>query len=207
MIAYAEGAQRLDYDHWHQSISALSLGPRGWIQQINFFVFASIVLSTVAPWRKILIGGKGAKAFPVFIALSAISLIACGIFTQDPAPGYDPERLKLQSPTWQGLTHLLFAAVGALSSVLALLVMARRFAGVNSWDGWAVYSVLMAIAMVAFITIYGVWSTASIGYAGTFERLGLMVLPVWGLTFLIRMERGVPIMHTAEAESTTQQTT
>ncbi len=34
-----EGATRLDYSAWQQAISALSLGPGGWVQQVNFVVF------------------------------------------------------------------------------------------------------------------------------------------------------------------------
>lgn len=62
--ACAEGAQRPDYDAWHQAVSALSLGPGGWIQMLNFLVFGAIVLSTVPVWRQILVGGRGAAAFP-----------------------------------------------------------------------------------------------------------------------------------------------
>src|SRR5258708_31878652 len=31
-----EGATRPDYNAWQQAVSALSLGPGGWVQQINF---------------------------------------------------------------------------------------------------------------------------------------------------------------------------
>ncbi|MBX2963688.1 MAG: DUF998 domain-containing protein [Cyclobacteriaceae bacterium] len=47
IVASVEGSQRPDYDPWQQSISALSLGSRGWIQIFNFFVFGVIILSTV----------------------------------------------------------------------------------------------------------------------------------------------------------------
>lgn len=193
--AYLEGWQRTDYDVWQQSISALSLSPRGWVQTVNFFVFGAIILSTVPAWRKLLAGGTGSKACPVLTALTGISLIICGFIPQDPAPGYDPQNLALAKPTLGGLLHLLFAAIGALSAIIGLLVMARRFTGDPLWYGWNAYSVLMAIAMTAFITIYAIWSTASTGYAGAFERLGAITVPVWVLTFLIRLEAGVPFMH------------
>ncbi len=192
-IAHVEGLQRPDFDHWQQSVSALSLGPRGWIQILSFFVFGSIVLSTVPVWRSILAGGTGAKAFPILTALTGLSLIVCGIAAQDPAPGYDPQRLFLAEPTLQGLLHLLFAAIGALSSVIGLLVMAKRFAENPAWRGWTTYTIFMAILMVLFITIYAIWSTSATGYAGTFERLGLLVAPVWCATFLVRLRKGVHI--------------
>ena len=196
MIVCIEGAQRPDYDARQQSISALSLGSRGWIQVINFIIFGGIVLSTATAWHKILAGRKWAKVFPILTALTGASLILCGLIPQDPAPGYDPQGLALKAPSLRGLIHLLFAGIGALSSVAGLLVMARYFVRDPSWYGWRVYSMMMAFLMIAFVTIYAIWSTASTGYAGMFERLGLMVVPIWGLTFLIRLEKGVPFLLT-----------
>jgi len=199
--ACAEGARRPDYDAWHQSVSALSLGPGGWVQTLSFFAFGAIVLSTVTVWRRILAGGKGAMAFPLLTGLTGVSLVACGIVPQDPAPGYDPMGLALTAPTLRGLIHLACAGVAALSSVASLLVMARRFRGDPSWRGWSWYSMLMAFAMAACVVVYGIWSTASTGYAGTFERLALLVVPIWGLTFLLRLGSGAPFMHTQQTAS------
>lgn len=193
--ACVEGAQRPDYDAWHQSISALSLGPGGWVQMLSFSAFGSIVLTTVPVWRRVLAGGKGATAFPLLTGLTGASLFACGIVPQDPAPGYDPMGLALTAPTLRGLIHLAFAGVAALTSMAGLLVMAGRFRGDPRWRAWSWYSVLMAVAMAACVVVYGVWSTASTGYAGTFERLALLVPPIWGLTFLIRLGTGAPFMR------------
>jgi hypothetical protein len=139
-VASVEGIQRPDYDHWQQSISALSLGSRGWIQKLNFFAFGTIVLSTVPAWHKILKGRKGTLTFPILITLTGISLIFGGIFPQDPAPGYDPENLGLVVPTLKGLIHLFFAGVCALSAVTGLLIMSRQFASLPTWHGWCTYS-------------------------------------------------------------------
>lgn len=193
-IATTEGSLRPDYDAWQQSISALSLGPRGVVQQVSFFLFGAVVLSTLHAWRTLLAGRPRSLLVPVLTALSGISLIACGFFAQDPAPGYDPQQLALTAPTLPGLIHLLFAAIGALSSIISLLAMAHYFAHDPYWRGWSVYTLLMAILMVIFITIYAVWSTHATGYAGLFERLGLLVAPAWCLTFVIRLDRGIPFM-------------
>lgn len=194
LTSSVEGALRIDYDAWQQSVSALSLGSRGWVQTVSFFVFGIIIISTVTTWRKILSRGRGAKAYPMLTLLTGFSIILCGIFQQDPAPGYDPQKLALTDPTLRGLLHLLFAAIGALCSIAGLLVMARRFAHTPLWHGWKLYSILMALVMAACVTIYAIWSTKSTGYAGTFERIALMVVPVWGMTFLVRLEAGVPFM-------------
>ena len=200
--ACAEGAQRPDYDAWHQSISALSLGPGGWVQMLSFMAFGAIILSTVPVWRRILQGGKGARAVPLLTALTGVSLLICGIVPQDPAPGYDPMGLALTHPTTTGLVHLALAGVAALSSLLSLWAMAQRFRGDPWWRGWSAYSRLMAFVMAAAVTVYAVWSTEPTGYAGTFERLALLVVPLWASTFLVRLGAGTPFMHTQGVSST-----
>src|SRR5215472_11270162 len=39
-----EGITRPGYSAWQQPISALSLGPGGWVQQVNFVVFGLLTL-------------------------------------------------------------------------------------------------------------------------------------------------------------------
>lgn len=199
--ACAEGARRPDYDAWHQSISALSLGPGGWIQKLNFIVFGAIVLSTVAIWRRVLATGRGATAVPVLTTLTGVSLVVCGLVPQDPAPGYDPMGLALgayaprfDSPLLRGCRRREFGGEPARHGC--------AFYDDPWWRGWSAYSLLMAAVMAACIVVYAVWSTASTGYAGAFERLGLCVVPIWGFTFLLRLEAGTPFMNIQRVDTT-----
>lgn len=52
-----EGATRPGYDGWQQAISALSLGPGGWLQQANFVVLGVCTLCMAVAWRTVLTGG------------------------------------------------------------------------------------------------------------------------------------------------------
>src|SRR5579872_6292475 len=83
-----EGITRPDYSTWQQAISALSLGPGGWVQQVNFVVFGLITISTAFAWRTFLKGGRGAIMYPIFRFLEGASLVVDGFFSQDPAFGY-----------------------------------------------------------------------------------------------------------------------
>ena len=136
VIALLEGIFTPGYDAWQQAISALSLGRWGWIQISSFLLLGIAIISTAPAWRKILAGGAGAKSYPFLTFLTGCSLIFCGILRQDPAPGYDPENLSLTKPSVTGLLHLLFAAIGALSSITGLLVMATRFSKTPLWKSW-----------------------------------------------------------------------
>ena len=194
VVATIQGILRDGYDSWHQAVSALSLGPSGWIQAISFVVFGAVVTTTAPAWWQILAGGKGAVAYPALTAGLGLSFIAAGFVPQDPAPGYDPAGLALTAPTALGLVHLAIAGVAAACSVAGLFVMAARFAGDEDWRGWAAYSRVMALLLIVCVAIYGVWSTRPTGFAGTFERLALVVPLVWTFTLLRRLEAGAPLM-------------
>ena len=194
-VAAVQGALRPGYDVWHQAVSALSLGPGGWIQTLNFAVLGLLITSTVPVWRRVLAGGRAAVWFPTLTAVLGLSFLVAGFLPQDPAPGYDPEGLALQAPTTIGLLHLAVAGVAAASSVASCFVMATRFAADPHWRGWATYSRVMALLTILCVAVYGVWSTRSTGFAGTFERAAILIPCLWGFTLLRRLWSGTPFMH------------
>jgi hypothetical protein len=194
VIATIQGLTRAGYDPWHQAVSALSLGPGGWVQAGNFLLFGAVLLSTIPVWREMLAGGKGATAYPALTALLGASFVIVAFVPQDPAPGYDPAGLALQEPTVGGLFHLAIAGVAATCSIAGLFVMAARFAGDPHWRGWTAYTRVMALLMIVCIAIFGVWSRETTGLAGTFERVAVMIPPIWGFTFLRRLSAGTPFM-------------
>lgn len=194
IAAFVQGAMRPGYDEWHQSISALSLGPAGWVQNFFFFVLGTALLSTMPVWRRILAGGIGARVYPVLTGLVGLSLIAAGWVPQDPAPGYDPELLGHALPTPTGLLHLAVAGIGAGSSCAALFVMASRFAALPNWRAWAVYSRAAGALTLVCVAVYAVWSTQPSGLAGSFERLVVIIPGAWGCALVTRLSAGTPFV-------------
>jgi hypothetical protein len=196
-IAVLQGAVRPDYDPWHQSVSALSLGPGGWVQQVNFVFFGVLLLVTVPTLRRMLAGGIGARSYPISIAIAGTALVVLGFVPQDPAPGYDPQHLALATPTALGLMHIALAGVTVGASVTGLFIMAKRFAHDPCWHRWATYTRIVALLTIACVVVYAVWSTHATGLAGTFERLAILATPAWGVAFAHRLGRGVPFMNAA----------
>lgn len=202
-VVTVQGLLRPGYDALQQSVSALSLGPGGWVQQVNFVFLGVVLLWTCPAWKRILAGGEGAAAYPAVTAISALSLVLLGFVPQDPAPGYDPEALRLEGPTPGGLIHLALAAVMAACSVIGLLVMAQRFVNDEKWRGWSLYTRLTALAVVGCVAVYAVWSTRATGLAGVFERLAFTIPTVWAGTLLVRLSAGTPFMRSElEVEET-----
>lgn len=188
------------YDFWHQAISALSLGPQGWIQILSFVLLGVAIITTVPVWRIILANGSGRSAYPIITLIQGLTFIVISFVPQDPAPGYDPEELHLTAPTLTGLIHLALAAIASGCSVTNLFIMATRFAGDPACQGWQKYTRLMAVLMIIAVAVYAVWSTESNRFAGTFERLAMIISLIWTFTFLRCLSLGIPFMVTKRGD-------
>jgi hypothetical protein len=163
-----EGVTRPDYDAWQQTISALSLGPGGWVQQVDFVFFGLVTIALAFIWRQILKGGVGATWYPIMRGLEGLSLIGAGIFSVDPAPGY-PRGAHLSS-TLHGTIHTMCALVVLTSIALGYFVLARRFAQEPRWGrGWAVYSVISGLLTLLLFAIF--LNEPDSAIAGLIERL------------------------------------
>lgn len=184
-----EGITRPYYSAWQQAISALSLGPGGWVQQVNFVVFGLIIIWTAFAWRKFLKGGVGATWYPIFRFFEGLGLVVDGFFSQDPAFGY-PKGAVLVPPTLHGTIHVIFAFVSITAIALGLFVLARRFAMEPHWRGWATYSAITGILTIVFIAIFGALTGQHSAIAGLFERLSTGLGTIWGLVFLARLWTG-----------------
>ncbi|GHO56810.1 DUF998 domain-containing protein [Ktedonobacter robiniae] len=184
-----EGATRPDYNALQQSISSLSLGPGGWVQQVNFIVFGLSAILTAIGWRVFLKGGVGATWYPIFRALQGVALIADGIFSQDPAFGY-PKGAVLVPPTLHGTLHVIFAFISLISIASGFFVLARRFTREPEWRGWATWSVITGILTIVFITTFGILNGQHSEIAGLFERLSTAAATIWGIIFFIRLWTG-----------------
>src|SRR6516225_7889212 len=167
-VYLAEGATRAGYRALAQPISALSLGPGGWVQQLNFIVFGVLVCLSAAGWRAVLAPGRGALAFPVLHGVAGAGLVMDGLFTQDPSGGYPPGA-RAGVATVHGQLHTLFAMITITALASGCFVLARRFAVEPGWRRWAVFAAAAGVATVAFIAAFGAAGGHG-GLAGLWER-------------------------------------
>lgn len=187
-IYLIEGATRPDYSAWQQAISALSLGPGGWVQQVNFVVFGLITIWTAFAWRAFLKGGVGAKLYPIFRTFEGLSLVVDGFFSQDPAFGY-PKGAAL-TVSLHGTIHLIFAFISIIAIALEFFILARRFTKEPGWRGWATSSVVIGIWTIVLISVFGSLNGMHSEIAGLFERLATGLPTIWGIVFFARLWTG-----------------
>ena len=167
-VYLAEGATRAGYRALAQPISALSLGPGGWVQQLNFIVFGVLVCLSAAGWRAALAPGRGAVAFPVLRVIAGVGLVMDGLFSQDPSGGYPPGA-RAGVATVHGQVHTLFAMITITALAAGCFVLARRFAAQPGWRPWTVFAVAAGVATIAFIAAFGAAGGHG-GLAGLWER-------------------------------------
>ena len=167
-VYLAEGATRAGYRTLAQPISALSLGPGGWMQQLNFIVFGLLVCLSAAGWRAALAPGRGAVAFPVLRVIAGVGLVMDGLFSQDPSGGYPPG-VRAGAPTVHGQMHTLFAMITITALASGCFVLAARFAAEPAWRHWAIFAAAAGVATILFITAFGA-AGAHGGLAGLWER-------------------------------------
>src|SRR5215831_6821177 len=167
-VYLAEGATRAGYRALAQPISALSLGPGGWVQQLNFIVFGVLVCLSAAGWRAALAPGRGAVAFPVLRVIAGVGLVMDGLFSQDPSGGYPPGA-RAGVATVHAQVHTLFAMITITALAAGCFVLARRFAAQPGWRPWTVFAVAAGVATIAFIAAFGAAGGHG-GLAGLWER-------------------------------------
>ena len=179
IIYVIEGVTRPGFDAWQQTISALSLGPGGWMQQLNFALCGVSVLWLAYVWRKILAGGICATWYPIIRGIEGLGLIAIAIFTKDPL-------------------HTVFLIVIVNAMCIDLFVIARRFWGNPDFRGWSAFSIACGLWPMIFMSFFGMGLNAHSvfsGYAGLFERLATNADTIWGVVLLIPLWAGRRLMQ------------
>ena len=184
-VYLAEGATRAGYRALAQPISALSLGPGGWVQQLNFIIFGVLVCASAAGWRAALAPGRGAVVFPALRVAAGVGLVLDGLFAQDPSGGYPPGA-RAGVPTVHGQLHTLFAMITITALASGCFVLAARFAAEPGWRRWAVVALGAGVATISFIGAFGA-AGGHDGLAGLWERAAGAATSVLTVAVLVRL--------------------
>lgn len=189
VIYVLEGITRAGYDAWHQPISALSLGPGGWVQQANFVVYGVLLVISAAGWYRLLKPVRAGIWFPLLQGVSGLCLIGAGLFSMDPFPGYPPGA-SLTPSTVHGTLHSLLAWVLILTLAMGCFAFAQ-YARNAHWRGWFVYSLLTGMLILIFwgAFVQGASGTvaALVPLAGLTERLSAVSHDLWMCSFVVTL--------------------
>jgi hypothetical protein len=154
IVTLIQGLTRKGFDLARMPLSLLSVGSMGWIQISNFIVAGILMIAFAAGIRLVLHPGRAGTWGPLLIGLYGAINIVAGIFSTDPMYGFPPgtpEGLPL-TLSWHAIIHNIAFIVIFFSLIGAQLVFARRFVALKQW-GWAMYSVIIAIATPVLIML------------------------------------------------------
>ncbi len=149
IVLLIEGATRAGYSAWHNYGSSLGLGDQGWMQITNFLVCGLLMLGFAIGLRQVFRTGRGSVWGPLLLGIFGLALIVAGLFVTDPSLGYPPGTHGSGPQTIHGMIHGLAGLAVFSSLTFACFVMARRFAGDANWKGWALYSIVTGVVVVA----------------------------------------------------------
>jgi hypothetical protein len=184
-----EGFLRSGYDPSSMYISALSLGPRGWIQVANFIMFGLLLFVFTRGLPGDLQVGKGSKAGPILLTTLSVLFLISGPFVMDPTG------TPLAQATVHGTIHGLAGGIVFLLMPIICFVYLRRFLADPNWRSarwWTlVLGTIEAVGVLVFTIVSKVPQLANA--LGLLQRIALVPFMFWlfvfGLQLLRRSQR------------------
>jgi len=182
-----EGWLRPGYNWLSTFISELSIGPRGWIQIVNFIILGTLFLiftwGVAAEFRE----GKASKWGPILLAIIGFSFLVSGPLVTDVA-STPRDQMSLH-----GVFHGIFGALVFSLSPVSVFVFWRRFREDPNWkhlQGWTlVAGIITTVALIVFTAsakqpiqpnVFTPWN-------GLIQRMVLVPYLIWIFTFAFHL--------------------
>jgi hypothetical protein len=182
-----EGWLRPGYDPLTMYISALSLGPRGWIQIANFIVLGVLLLAFARGITTEFPTGNAARGGPILLTLLAVLFIISGIFVMDPMDT-PPDQLSLS-----GTVHGLAGGIIFVSMPITIFVFLRRFRVDANWQSFQSWTLVLGIIEAAGVVFFSVVSkppellNTFADWIGLIQRAALMPFMLWLFLFALNL--------------------
>ncbi|HEV8681305.1 MAG TPA: DUF998 domain-containing protein [Actinomycetota bacterium] len=140
-----QGFFRTGYSHVAEPVSALTAGPNGWVQQVNFLVFGPLMMAYAVGLHLGLRPTRGGIAGPALLVLSGVGLVLAGVLPARDASGAFSV----------GPGHVVAAFTSFLGAGSGLIVISRRLARDPRWRGLATYALASGIAIIVLFLATG----------------------------------------------------
>lgn len=139
ILVLIQGQLQPDYSHVAWPISALAAWPHGWVQNLNFYLYGSLVIAFACGLHAGLARSGWGTAGPALLGVAGVGAIVAGIFPWIRVAGVPTETAG----------HVAGALMHFLGGAIGLVVVSRRMARDTRWDDLAAYVLASGIAMLA----------------------------------------------------------
>jgi hypothetical membrane protein len=180
LVVVAQGILQPDYSHVAMPISALAAWPAGWMQNLNFFVAATLLLAFTV--------GLHATLRPTRFGMVGIGLLlagGAGLFMAGLFPWIDVNGVPTETPR-----HVLAAVLTFFCTSTGLIVLSRRIAADPRWRDLSAYVLATGIVMLLLFIVVGFFGieegTPFHAWVGFLQRV---LVAVWFVCLLVMARR------------------
>ena len=184
-----EGWLRPGYQPLSTFVSALSLGPRGWIQMANFMVFGGLFLVFTRAVAAEFETGKASRGGLILLTIIATCYLLSGPFVMDPTG------TPLSQATVHGTLHGIFGAIVFTLMPISCFVYFRRFHSDPRWNsiqwwtfGLGTLSAVGVILLTAATKIPG-QNNLFTPWLGLIQRTAIVPFMLWLFIFALGMHK------------------
>ncbi|GAC1549636.1 MAG: hypothetical protein NVS2B7_25670 [Herpetosiphon sp.] len=156
--------------------SERSLGPRGWIQIVNFMLLDGLLLVVTRGVAAEFHVGKAARDGPILLTRIAVGLLVAGPLVTDPATMVS-NQVRLH-----GIRHGLFGALVFSRAPIRCFVFCRRLRADPKWQTLQWWTLAAGVIIVC-LKIGQLPSHALHAWVGLIQRIALITYLGWIWTF------------------------
>jgi hypothetical protein len=180
-----DGWLRRGYDPLSSYVSALSLGPCGFVQVANFLFFGTCLLCFTRGVVVAMPDGPASRTGPILLTVIALGYFLSGPFVMDP-PGTPPFAMS-----WHGIAHGVLGAVVFTLMPIVCFVFLRRFARDADWHWFRIGTLLAGLVIaIAVLLLSVVTKTAAVidtfaPWVGLIQRAAIVPFMAWVFAFAL----------------------
>jgi uncharacterized protein DUF998 len=185
LIFTLEGWDRPGYRPLEMYVSALSLGPRGWIQILNFIVFGVLLFVFSRGVAAEFPNGKASRGGLIILTIIAVCYFLSGPFVMDPM------NTPRNQMTFHGTMHGIFGGIVFSLMPVTCFVFLRRFRDDPKWQflqGWTLgLGIISAFGVLLLTIATKTPDTQDVfnNWLGLIQRTAIVPFMIWIFIFAL----------------------
>jgi uncharacterized protein DUF998 len=161
---------RPEYNPINHAVSNYAVGPYGYLMTAAFYALALSVFALALGLARSMVFTNEARVAVMLLNIASVGMIVMGIFPGDVHALHPPATIT-------GVIHWTAAGVSFASIMIAAFILSRCFKTDERWQAFQRSTLVLAMAMVVALLLYGV--LALVGWIGVGQRIYIAVSLMW----------------------------